>query len=112
MGLPTWEQPAAPCLSSRLPYGLAVTPERLRQVEDAETVLRAEGFREFRVRHHGDVARLEIAGVEMERALDRAAPIVAALEAIGFERVVLDVEGYRRGALNEALPLVQLRAAG
>ena len=112
LGLPTWDQPAAPCLSSRLPYGLAVTRERLRQVEAAEEVLRARGFREFRVRHHGDVARLEISPEEMERALEGAADLATKLLGIGFGRVLLDVEGYRRGALNESLPLVQLRAAG
>ncbi|HEX7119317.1 MAG TPA: ATP-dependent sacrificial sulfur transferase LarE [Longimicrobiales bacterium] len=111
MGLPTWDRPAAPCLSSRLPYGLAVTPERLRQVEAAEEAMRGRGFREFRVRHHGDAARLEVAPVEMPRALELASDLVRELTALGFERVLLDVEGYRRGALNEAPPLVRLRAA-
>jgi uncharacterized protein len=110
-GLPTWDQPSAPCLSSRLPYGLSVTPERLRQVEAAETTLRDLGFREFRVRHHGSVARLEIAPVEMPRAFDLRGEVTAPLLALGFARVLLDVEGYRRGALNEALPLVILRAS-
>lgn len=105
LGLPTWDQPASPCLASRLPYGLAVTSERLRQVEDAESLLRRHGFREFRVRHHGDAARVEVAPAEMVRALSMAEPIAAALRAFGFERVLLDVEGYRRGALNESLPL-------
>ncbi|MGH7475851.1 MAG: ATP-dependent sacrificial sulfur transferase LarE [Longimicrobiales bacterium] len=102
-GLPTWDQPASPCLSSRLPYGLAVTLERLRQVEAAEAVLRGAGLREFRVRHHGDVARLEIAPAELASALAQARGIDARLRRLGFERVLLDVEGYRRGALNEAL---------
>ena len=84
----------------------------MRQVEAAEEVLRARGFREFRVRHHGDVARLEISPEEMERALEGAADLATKLLGIGFGRVLLDVEGYRRGALNESLPLVQLRAAG
>lgn len=108
-GLPTWDQPAAPCLASRLPYGLAVTPARLRQVEDAESALRTLGLVEFRVRHHGDVARLELGAREFARAAERAAALAAAVRAAGFERVLLDVEGYRRGALNEAL--VQLRGA-
>jgi pyridinium-3,5-biscarboxylic acid mononucleotide sulfurtransferase len=107
--LPTWDQPAAPCLSSRLPYGLPVTPQRLRQVEAAEDELRRLGFREFRVRHHGDAARIEVAPSELDRAASRAADLGRRLERIGFRRVLLDVEGYRRGALNEAL--VQLEAS-
>ncbi len=108
-GLPTWDQPASPCLSSRLPYGLAVTRERLRQVECAEELLRARGLREFRVRHHGDVARIEAAGDELACVLAAAGGIAAELRALGFQRVLLDVEGYRRGALNEGLGLVTLR---
>jgi uncharacterized protein len=96
-------------LASRLPYGLAVTRERLAQVEAAEDALRALGFRELRVRHHGDAARLELPPVARARALARAAEITTALRAAGFPRVLLDVEGYRRGALNESL--VQLGAA-
>lgn len=111
LGLPTWEQPAAPCLSSRLPYGLGVTPRRLEQVEAAEEVVRALGFREFRVRHHGDAARIEVVPAEIRRALEHASHIDERLRRIGFERVVLDVEGYRRGALNEGLSLVQLGRA-
>ena len=107
-GLPTWDQPASPCLASRLTYGLQVTPERLRQVERAESLLRSLGFREFRVRHHGDAARIEVAPAELDEA-DREIPRVAAdLRALGFRRILLDVEGYRRGALNEGL--VQLSA--
>lgn len=112
LGLPTWDQPAAPCLASRLPYGLAVTPERLRQVEMAEDALRRRGFREFRVRHHGAVARLEFAREELDRALGLAGELEPELRALGFGRVLLDVEGYRRGALNEGLPVLGLRAAG
>lgn len=108
-GLPTWDQPASPCLASRLPYGLSVTPERLAQVEAAEAALRDLGLREFRVRHHGDVARVEVAPAERERALARARELQTGLEAAGFARAVLDVDGYRRGALNEGLPLVALR---
>lgn len=107
LGLPTWEQPAAPCLASRLPYGLSVTPERLRQVEEAEEVVRGYGFREFRVRHHGDAARIEVVPTEIARLLDQAAELDARLRRLGFRRVLVDVEGYRRGALNEGLPLVQ-----
>lgn len=103
MGLPTWDQPASPCLASRLPYGIAVTPQRLRQIEEAESHLRRLGFRELRVRHHGDAARLEIAQAEMARALMLAEQIAAALRDLGFGRVLLDVDGYRRGSLNEGL---------
>ncbi|MGH7467736.1 MAG: ATP-dependent sacrificial sulfur transferase LarE [Longimicrobiales bacterium] len=109
LGLPTWDQPSSPCLSSRLPYGLAVTPERLRQVERAELELRALGFREFRVRHHGDAARLEFAWPELQRAVELRHGITAAVRGAGFARVLLDVEGYRRGALNEGISLVYLR---
>ena len=109
MGLPTWDQPASPCLASRLRYGLAVTPERLRQVERAESVLRELGLREFRVRHHGDVARIEIAPGELMEVRDRITEVVPALLSFGFGGVVLDVEGYRRGALNEGLVTLEAR---
>ena len=114
LGLPTWDQPAAPCLASRIPYGLAVTPERLRRVEDAELALRGLGFRDFRVRHHDDTARLEIHPRELPAALGAFARLYDAVRAAGFSTVALDVEGYRRGALNEGLAasaLVQLSAA-
>jgi pyridinium-3,5-biscarboxylic acid mononucleotide sulfurtransferase len=111
LGLPTWNQPSSPCLASRLPYGLAVTPTRLQQVELAERALRARGFREFRVRHHGNAARLEFAPSELQRACADLQFMGRELRALGFARVLLDVEGYRRGALNEALPLVQLGEA-
>jgi pyridinium-3,5-biscarboxylic acid mononucleotide sulfurtransferase len=110
LGLPTWDQPASPCLASRLPYGLAVTAERLHQVERGEAALRSLGFHEFRVRHHGDAARLEFAPTEMSRAVDFHQQIAAAMHESGFRRVLLDVEGYRRGALNEGLNLVPLVA--
>lgn len=108
MGLPTWDQPASPCLASRLPYGLAVTEERLAQVERAESLLRERGLREFRVRHHGTVARVEAARQELDRATKVVADLAAGIRALGFEAVLMDVEGYRRGALNEGL--VQLEA--
>ena len=112
LGLPTWDQPAAPCLASRLPYGLAVTPERLRQVERAEVGLRALGFRDFRVRHHGDVARLEVAAAERGRVAPLRAAVAQAVRDAGFSRVLLDVQGYRRGALNEGLAAAQLVQLG
>jgi uncharacterized protein len=110
-GLPTWDQPSAPCLSSRLPYGLQVTPERLRAVESAEDALRALGFRQFRVRHHGDAARIEISPAEMRRAVGRTDVLRDAMFSAGFSRALLDVEGYRSGALNASVPLVQLKAS-
>ncbi len=104
-GLPTAELPASACLSSRLPYGTEVTPERLRQVELGEDRLRALGFRQLRVRHHGELARVEIDPAELPRALDpaMARAIVEALKPLGFRFVSLDLEGYRTGALNEVL---------
>jgi pyridinium-3,5-biscarboxylic acid mononucleotide sulfurtransferase len=106
-GLASWNEPASACLSSRIPYGHEVTDERLRQIERAETVLRDLGFRIFRVRHHDTVARLEIAKAEMPRALDPAinAALVSQLKAVGYQYVSLDLQGYRLGSLNEALPL-------
>lgn len=103
VGLPTWDQPASPCLASRLPYGLEVTEERLRQVEQAESVLRRQGLREFRVRHHGDAARVEAAGEELDRAVEVVVAVGEQIRALGFHTVLVDVEGYRRGALNEGL---------
>jgi uncharacterized protein len=104
-GLPTADLPASACLSSRLPYGTAVTPERLRQVEDGEERLRALGFRQVRLRHHGEIARVEIDPGELAAALDPALAraIVAAIKPLGFRFVSLDLEGYRTGALNEGL---------
>jgi uncharacterized protein len=110
LGLDTWDAPAAPCLASRLAYGVRVSEERLAHVERAEDGLRALGFREFRVRHHGDCARVELAPPELDAGVARAAEIASAVRRAGFGRVLLDVEGYRRGALNEALPLVTLAA--
>ena len=103
--LPTADLPASACLSSRLPYGTEVTPERLAQVEAGEERLRALGFRQVRLRHHGDVARVEIDPAELPRALDPAVAraIVAAVKPLGFRFVSLDLEGYRTGALNESL---------
>lgn len=109
MGLPTWDQPASPCLASRLPYGLAVTASRLRQVEDAESLLREHGLRELRVRHHDTVARVEAAPEELDRAVAAVTELADRIRALGFESVVVDVQGYRRGALNEGL--VRLEAS-
>jgi len=111
MGLPTWDQPASPCLSSRLSYGVAVTPERLAQVERAEAMLRERGIRELRVRHHGDVARIEVGAAELDLAAGVFTDLAPAIRGLGFERVLLDVEGYRRGALNEGLVQIGTAAA-
>ncbi len=104
-GLPTADLPASACLASRLPYGMEVTPERLRQVEEGEERLHALGFQQLRLRHHGEVARVEIDPSELPKALDpeMAKAIVAAIKALGFRYVSLDLEGYRSGALNEVL---------
>jgi uncharacterized protein len=104
-GLPTWDRPAAACLSSRVPYGTPVTPDVLKRIELAEERIRELGFRQFRVRYHNDVARLEIDRGEMERALslemfDRLSEI---FRGLGFLYSALDLRGYRQGALNEAL---------
>lgn len=106
-GLPTAELPASACLSSRLPYGTEVTPERLRQVDQGEERLRALGFRQVRLRHHGPLARVEIAPDELAAALDpeRARAIVEAIKPLGFRWVSLDLEGYRMGSLNEVLTI-------
>jgi len=106
-GLPTAELPASACLASRLPYGTPVTPERLRQVERGEDALRALGFRQVRLRHHGAVARIEIDPTELARALtpELARAIAAAIKPLGFRYVALDLEGYRTGALNEVLTI-------
>jgi pyridinium-3,5-biscarboxylic acid mononucleotide sulfurtransferase len=104
-GLPTWDRPASACLSSRLPYGTEVTPQRLALVERGEAALRELGFRQFRVRLHDKMARIEISPEEMAAALspEMAARIAANLKAAGFAYVALDLEGYRQGSLNETL---------
>src|SRR5882724_8556394 len=104
-GLPTWDRPASACLASRVPYGTEVTPERLSLVERGEAALRDLGFRQFRVRLHDKLARVEIAADEMPRALsaEMAAAINARLKSVGFLYVSLDLEGYRQGSLNAAL---------
>ena len=107
LGLPTWDQPASACLSSRIPYGAEVTVEKLRMIEQAEDVLHSLGFRHCRVRHHGEIARLELDAADLHRALveDVRRAIVEDLKTIGFRYVSLDLQGYRTGSLNEVLPL-------
>ena len=107
-GLPTWDKPAAPCLSSRLAPGLAVTPERTRRVEDAEAYLRSLGLRECRVRYHeGDLARVEVPVSEVARlAADPVrGELAAAFRRLGFRFVTLDLDGFRSGSLNDLVPL-------
>jgi uncharacterized protein len=105
-GLPTWDRPASACLSSRLPYGTEVTPERLTLVENGEAILRELGFRQFRVRLHDKLARIEIAREELPLAMtpEMGATISQRFKAAGFLYVALDLEGYRQGSLNAALP--------
>ena len=107
--LPTWDRPAAACLSSRIPYGTPVTIENVKTVETGEEQIKALGFRQFRVRFHGEVVRVEIAREEMERALslEMAQRFTAIFKALGFKYVTLDLEGYRQGSLNEVLNLKQ-----
>ncbi|MDQ6652852.1 MAG: ATP-dependent sacrificial sulfur transferase LarE [Acidobacteriota bacterium] len=104
-GLPTWDKPASPCLSSRIAYGIPVTIERLSAVDRGEEILREMGFREFRVRHHDNLVRLEIAAAEMTRALqlDIVGEFAARFRQLGFKYVTLDLHGYRSGAMNEVL---------
>jgi pyridinium-3,5-biscarboxylic acid mononucleotide sulfurtransferase len=106
-GLPTWDRPAAACLSSRIPYGTPVTIENIKKVENGEEELKALGFRQFRVRFHGDVVRIEIAPEEMEKALtlEMAQKFTAIFRRLGFQYVALDLEGYRQGSLNEVLQI-------
>ncbi len=105
-GYSLWDRPAAPCLSSRVEYGRAVTREVLQQVEQGEESIRQLGFREFRVRHHGELARVEIARAEMAKALsmEMLDAITAALRKAGFQYVALDCAGFRSGSLNAVLP--------
>lgn len=107
IGLPTADLPASACLSSRLPYGTEVTIERLGQVEEGEEMLRGLGFRQLRLRHHGELARVEIDPMELPRALDieMTEKIVRAIKSLGFRYVTLDLEGYRMGSLNEVLQI-------
>jgi uncharacterized protein len=107
MGLPTWDLPASACLSSRIPYHSEVTAEKLQTIERAENALRQLGFRVCRVRHHGDLARVELGRDEMARAIvpDVAAAIVRDLKEAGYRYVSLDLQGYRTGSLNDVLRL-------
>jgi len=106
-GLPTWDRPASACLSSRIPYGTPVTIQIIKTVETGEERIKSLGFRQFRVRYHGEMARIEIGPAEMQRALslDMAQRFTAVFKELGFKYVTLDLEGYRQGSLNEVLNL-------
>lgn len=112
--LDVWDKPASACLSSRIEYGRRVTPEVLAQVEQAEEALASLGLRRFRVRHHGSIARIEIAPEEMDAALTREIfqRIGAAVRAAGFQYAAVDCDGYRSGSMNEVLPLTVLQSNG
>ena len=103
LGLPTWDKPASPCLASRIPYGTAVTPEALGRIEQAEMVLRRLGLRRLRVRHHDQVARIEVDPGDFALILQRREEIVAGFKQAGYAYVTLDLAGFRSGSLNEAL---------
>jgi uncharacterized protein len=104
-GLPTWDRPAAACLSSRIPYGTPVTISNIKTVEVGEEAIKALGFRQFRTRFHGELVRIEIAPEELPRALnlEMTRKLIAIFKALGYKYVTLDLEGYRQGSLNEVL---------
>lgn len=106
-GLPTWDRPASACLSSRVPYGTPVTIETVKTVEKGEEAIKALGFRQFRVRFHGELVRIEVAREELEKALtlEMAQAFAAIFKPLGFHYVTLDLEGYRQGSMNEVLKL-------
>jgi len=111
MGLPNWDKPAAACLSSRVPYGTLISIETLGQIEQAEAALRQLGFRELRVRHHNQVARIEIPPAEFQTAIENSESIVTALKDAGYNYVTLDLAGFRTGSMNEVLSSDQQRMA-
>tara|TARA_B100001245_G_C22878515_1_gene422410 strand:+ start:668 stop:1519 length:852 start_codon:yes stop_codon:yes gene_type:complete len=106
-GLPTWDKPALPCLSSRFPYGISISPEKLSVVDRGEEILRDFGFKVFRVRYHESLVRLEFAPKELPKALNvtMSAILNKQFKSLGFKFVTVDLEGYRSGSLNEVLPL-------
>ena len=105
LSLPTWDKPSSPCLSSRFPYGTEINLERLKKVGACEVFMKERGFREFRVRYHGDLARIEVSQLELDRLFDKPTreAIVQRFKAIGFRFVSLDLQGFRSGSLNEAV---------
>ncbi len=109
LGLETADVPASPCLASRVSYGLELSRERLRQVENSEDYLRGLGFDEFRVRHHGDMVRIEVLAEDFERVMAERLKIVEAIKSTGIKFVAMDLEGFRSGALNESLSETEKR---
>lgn len=107
LGLRTWDKPSMACLASRFPYGDQVTKEKLLQVEKAEAVLKEWGFKQYRVRHHGSVARVEVLPEEMPLILSRRQELTTTLRQLGFDYVALDLQGFRTGAMNEVLSPAQ-----
>lgn len=105
LGIPVWDKPAFACLSSRFPVGTRITAELLRQVEEAEDALWELGFRQFRVRHHGEIARIEVPKEEFGRLLEAAEEVSRRLKECGYRFVTMDLEGYRSGSLNPVVPL-------
>lgn len=105
LGLPTWNKPASPCLASRFPYGTRITVERLTQIAKSERFLRSLGFREFRVRYHEQIARIEVSAEDFPRFLDSAirTAVTQGLKEIGFRHITLDLQGYRSGSLNDGI---------
>lgn len=106
LGLPVWDKPAMACLSSRVPHGTPITPELLRQIEAAEDVLVDLGFRQFRVRHHNEIARIELPAEDFPRAIEQHSQIAGGVKAAGYRFVTLDLAGFRSGSLNGAAPTV------
>ena len=103
LGLPTWNKPASACLASRIPYGQTVSIEKLSQIEKAESILWELGYRGMRVRHHGDIARIEVQPESMPKIIGDSEKIAKSFQEIGFRYITLDLAGYRRGSLNESL---------
>ena len=103
LGLSTWDKPSMPCLASRIPYGIPVTEAALRQIERAEAALHQMGLAELRVRHHGDVARIEVPLADLPRLLEQREAVVERLKGAGYTYVTLDLQGFRSGSLNEVL---------
>lgn len=103
LGLPTADKPASPCLASRFPYGIKITAEALKQVGAAETIIRKMGIPVVRVRHHGDLARIEVPGEYLHLIVERAAEVERELKNLGYTYAALDLRGYRMGSMNETL---------
>jgi uncharacterized protein len=112
LGLPTADIPASPCLASRIAYGLEITERRLRQVEEAEEVIRELGLVEFRVRHHDTIARIEIHQEDFEKIMTNRSRIVEKLQELGFKYVTIDLQGFRSGSLNELLTEKEKKGLG